>query len=393
MRIAWSFPVRGERLDGTRGDLVRACHMVAALRRDGHEVHVVEAAQRPASRIAVAGYRQLARRLVPRRGALVLRDLGRALDGRSHGVRLARTATSCGVDLIIETQVGFAASGAVAALRSGVPLVVDDCSPSREESALGAGLPALAAAALRRLAAAAAVVVAVCRASRDALLAEGLPEEKICIVPNGVDVAAFERDACACVRQLTRRRLGIDQGEIVVGFAGSFQPWHRVELLVEALARLRRRHSLRVLLVGDGPGLLGVLTAARESGVEERVLALGAVLPSEIPALLGACDIGVLPGTNDYGHPMKLLEYAAAGLPSVAPDLRAVRDELIPGATGLLFPPNDASALTEALARLVADAALRGRLGAEARSRALRCASWEQRVQVLLDALAEKGIR
>jgi glycosyltransferase involved in cell wall biosynthesis len=169
----------------------------------------------------------------------------------------------------------------------------------------------------------------------------------------------------------------------VVGFVGSFQPWHRVELLVRALAPLVPERPLHLLLIGDGPGLPVALAEAERLGLSHRVLALGAVAPAGVPALIAACDIGVLPSTNDYGQPMKLLDYAAAGLPAVAPDLAPVREVIRDGATGLLFPPGDVEALTRALARLADDEALRRRMGSRARAEIAAAASWRARARAL----------
>jgi hypothetical protein len=104
--------------------------------------------------------------------------------------------------------------------------------------------------------------------------------------------------------------------------------------------------------------------------------------------MLAACDIGVLPESNEYGQPMKLLEYAAAGLAIVAPDLPPVRAIIDDGVTGLLFPPGDVTGLTRALDRLLRDRAMRTRLGTQARSRIAAAAGWDQRGRELTGTAA-----
>jgi glycosyltransferase involved in cell wall biosynthesis len=381
VKITWSLPVRGETLQGTRGDLVRARQLVEALRAGGHEVVVVEDAARPGSRALVGGYRSVARRFLPRRVALVLRDAGRVLHARAHGRHVAEAALAQGADLIVETQVGFAASGAVAHRLTGLPLVLDDTTPSREEAEAGAGVTAFARSTLRQQAHAAVRVVAVSRALAKELVAEGVPSGKILLVPNGVDLAAYAR----ADREACRRELGL-AGSVVVGFVGSFRPWHRVDLLVEALARLAPR-VVRLLLVGEGPGRAAAQERAAALGVADRVTWLGARRAEDVPRLVSAFDVGALPATNAYGHPMKLVEHAAAGVASVAPDLPPVREVLEHEVTGLLFPPGDVSALARALGRLVDDAALRRRLGAAAHETIAAGADWRDRARALLDGL------
>jgi len=381
MRITWSLPVRGERLDSFRGDLVRARRLVEALRADGHEVQVVEDVARPGSDLAVRAYRQVIRRVLPRRVALVLRDLGRWVHGRNHGRRVAAAVRDQGGDVIVETQVHLAASGAFAARSSGRPLVLDDCSPSSEEVVLGGGLPTLTRRLFRAQVACAERVVVSSRTLAARMLAEDVPAAKLCVVPNGVEVGAFE----GVDGRALRAQLGLG-ARCVLGFVGSFQPWHNVELLMRALARLADP-SFHVLLVGDGPAREATLEAARRLGVADRVTAVGAVDPGRVAELIAAFDVGVLPGTNDYGQPMKLLEYAAAGRACVAPDMQPVREVLEDGVTGLLFPPGDCPALAAALERLARDEPLRRRLGERARRCIPPDASWRERARTLLAGL------
>lgn len=379
MKITWSLPVRGLSLDAHRGDVVRARSLIDALRGDGHEVVVVEDVHRPGSAATVALFRKGVRRMLPGKLALAARDIGRWLHGRLHGARVAEVARKQGAELLIETQVAFAGSGAIAARRTGLPLVLDDCSPTCEEKLLGAALPALAGTILLRQMRAATRIVAVSEAAARTLAAEGARPEKIRLVPNGVDESAY----LAARRDETRRELGVD-GFTVVGFAGSFQPWHDVGLLMEALRSMDEALGVRILLVGDGPGLAPALERAEKLGVRPRVLAIGEVPASRIPSLVSGFDIGVLPGTNDYGHPMKLVEYAAAGVVSVAPDVAPVRELIEHGVSGLLFPSGSASRLAEALTELARDGELRRKLGLGAKEAIARHGSWRYRARLLL---------
>lgn len=387
MKIVWSLPVRGEPLTSSRGDLVRARHLIAAMRADGHEVIVVEDAAHAHTQAAVTTYRTWLRSCLPRRLTLVLRDVGRGLHGCVHAIHVASVARAAQANLLIETQVAYSASGALASRLTGIPFVLDDCSPSSEERALGAGLFGLARAVLRLQGRTAQTVVAVSPALADMLATEGVPHWKIVCVPNGISPKAFDRALAAAPRKDRSR-----DAECVVAFVGSFQPWHQVELLIEAVAALPVDIPIRVVLVGGGPGLGAVLEAAAQRRMRERVTVIGAVAPDAVPALLAACDIGVLPHSNTYGDPMKLREYAAAGLPAIAPDLQPVRDVIEHEATGLLFPPKDVGALADALARLVANPAMRRRLGEEARQRVVTTGSWAERARALLAPAGAPGI-
>lgn len=378
MRITWSVPVTGERLGGTRGDLVRAWRLIQALRDEGHEIEAVEVGARPAAEAAVSAYRQVVRRMLPRRPGLVLRDAGRWVHASAHGRHVAAVARAQRAELLVETQVHFAGSGVWATRHTGVPLVLDDCSPISEAEGLGAGLPILARHVFRRQMEAALWLSVSSEALREWLVGEGAPAQKLRVVPNGIDPAAHEH----VDRDAVRRRLGLN-GRCVLGFVGSFQPWHAVERLVEALPSVSGERPVHVLLVGDGPGRTATLAAVQRLGLSSRVTVLGAVPPAGVPELIAACDVGVLPASNDYGHPMKLLEYAAAGLPSVAPNLAPVREVVSDGVTGLLFPPADQGALSRALSRLATDEKLRHALGARARDLAAS-STWRERARALV---------
>lgn len=383
MRITWSIPVRGESLASSRGDLVRARSLIDALRAAGHDVVVVEDASEPSARARVSGYRMV-RHALPRRLALQLRDAGRVLHARAHARRVVAAAREQSADLIVETQVHFAHSGARAARATGLPLVVDDCSPWSEEVALGCGAPGLARSTFRAQAKAARVVAVSSRRLFELMLEQGVPSSKLRVVPNA---AAGVTDPTQ--RERMRQRLGFTKSAVVAGFVGSFQPWHRVELAVEALARAPIGVPLHLLLLGEGPGRKEALARAHALGVWDRVRAPGALASGDVAAYLAACDIGLLPGTNAYGQPMKLLEYAAAGLPAVAPDLPPVREVVEHGVTGLLFPPGDAALLARRLTLLAGDEGLRARLGAAARERAAADGAWAARAAVLVEGVLE----
>lgn len=383
MRIVWSLPVRGETLSGHRGDLVRARNLIAALRDCGHQVEVIESSAVPGAVAAVGGYRDIVRRLLPGPVALVLRDLGRYLHGRAHGRHVGARAVTTGAELVIETQVGFAPSAAEIARRTHLPVVLDDTSPTSEEIEQGAGLPALARRALARNARAASTIVVTTTEISARLRAEGLPGERIVVVPNGaVPSAPLGRDE----RSAIRRELGLGERELAVVFAGSFHRWHGLPLLLDAVAELGRRAQVRLVMFGEGPERDPALARARALGIGHLVRAPGAVEHGRLRRLLAAFDVGVLPASNDYGEPMKLYDYAAAGLAIVAPEIRTVKDLVEDGRGGLLFTPGSSHALALALARAARDEGLRRRLGEQARTRLAREASWRARAARLIGA-------
>ncbi len=241
---------------------------------------------------------------------------------------------------------------------------------------------------------AADLVVAVSEASRDELVARGVPAARILVNPNGVDVGVYHP---AVDGAPVRARFGLE-GRTVIGFIGTFGKWHGAEVLVDAFAaalagRPDLRDSLRLLLVGDGLMRAEAEARAQTAGVADKVVFAGRVPQAEGPAHLAACDMLVSPhvpnadGSRFFGSPTKLFEYMAAGRPIVASALEQIGSVLEDGRSALLVPPGDVEALAGAMLRLVDDADLGTGLAANARRLAEERYGWDRHADAILDAL------
>jgi len=136
--------------------------------------------------------------------------------------------------------------------------------------------------------------------------------------------------------------------------------------LVRALAALPDR-AYEAVIVGDGPERGAVEEEIRRLGLGDRVELLGE--RGDVPELLAGSDVFVLSSRSE-GLPVSVLEAMAAKLPVVASRVGGLVELVVDGETGLLVPPGDEAALTEALRRLVDDRELRRKLGAAGRARA-----------------------
>ena len=208
-----------------------------------------------------------------------------------------------------------------------------------------------------------------------------LDDAAVTVIPNGVDVEAIE--AAAPLRHSMRQRLGVAGAEIVVVVVGRLESTHKGHIyLLEAVASAPIRElgaPIRLLFVGEGASRRELEDAARQRGLERRVIFYGAAPHTEVPALLAASDIFALPSVVE-GMPLAILEAMAAGLPVIATAVGAVPQVIEDGQTGLLVPPGDAAALAQALRHMLttpADAA-RYRTNAWNRVRAL----YDQRIMV-----------
>jgi len=151
----------------------------------------------------------------------------------------------------------------------------------------------------------------------------------------------------------------------VVGTLARLDQIQGLDLLVSAVARL---DGVRLLVVGDGPLRAELDALARRLGVDSRVeLRPWDDHAQQCPAEM---DVFALPSRNE-GFPLSIIEAMLAGRAVVATDVGSDGEAVVDGETGYLVAPDDVGALTVALELLVADAALRERLGAAGRARAL----------------------
>ena len=204
-------------------------------------------------------------------------------------------------------------------------------------------------------------MICVSEGVRNTYVRAGIMAHKCIVVHNGIDLSAR---AAVSLDQL-RSKLGIPADAIVVGTVCSLIPLKRVDLLIEALPRLRNA-SVRCLIVGDGPELPRLKALAQKRGVLDRCLFAG--FQRDALSFINAMDIVVLSSTQE-GLPRVILEAMLLSKPVAASNVTGSSELVIDGETGRLFPSGDAAALADCLRELIQDGALRTRMGAEGRQR------------------------
>jgi len=204
---------------------------------------------------------------------------------------------------------------------------------------------------------------------RDMLLEMGVERERLLVTPNGVDLAAYDHADVPAVRAAARLDLGLPgerDEEVVLGFVGYYRDWHRLDVVLAAMAEPGLEHA-RLVLIGEGPAREALEAEAARLDLTSRVHFSGVRPHARIPSLLPAFDVALVPAINAYASPLKLHEYMAAALPVVAPDQPNLREVLTDGENGLLIPAGDADALASAVLGLAREPGRRAALGRAAR--------------------------
>ncbi|MBR1132230.1 glycosyltransferase family 4 protein [Bradyrhizobium iriomotense] len=154
-------------------------------------------------------------------------------------------------------------------------------------------------------------------------------------------------------------------GRVRISFFGKLGEMKGTPQLIEALASLRDRSDWTATLAGHGD-VAGTRAKLEELRIADRVSVPGWLAPAAIADLLRRTDILVQPSFID-NLPMAILEAFAQGIPVVATPVGVVPDVIAQNVNGLLVQPGDVRGLSDALAELIGNPALRQRLGASAR--------------------------
>ncbi len=187
--------------------------------------------------------------------------------------------------------------------------------------------------------------------------ADGLPRERVAVIPNGVAPEDFPFT-------------GHEGAASTVGLVANLdRPVKRVDLFLRAAALLcRERPELTWHIIGTGTSLTAFRSLARELGIAERVVFAGAV--HDVNGYLGRIEIGVNCSDSE-GFSNSLLEYMLRGCAVVATDVGGNREVIRSNENGLLVQPGDPAALAAAIGRLAVDPSRRAALAREARRNAL----------------------
>lgn len=173
---------------------------------------------------------------------------------------------------------------------------------------------------------------------------EGVPKEKIEVIHNGINqhvmegILAEERPA---------------KETLTIGFTGFIHRWHRLDLAIEAIARLGRK-DVRLVCVGDGDIVPELKALALEKGIADQVEFAGLKSRDEVFEYVKDFDIALQPAVTPYASPLKLFEYMAAGALIIAPRTANIA-EIVNDDSALMFEAGDMDDFMRQLERAICE--------------------------------------
>ena len=226
-------------------------------------------------------------------------------------------------------------------------------------------------------------VIAVSEAAKKHLCAQGLREDRVRVVHNGVDIARF----APMPRDQARRELGIDASTELVGVFGRLSSEKGQKVALEAMALLiNTRPDARMLIVGDGKDREELISLAGSLGIGGRVRF--EAFDPDIRPMISACDVVLVPSLKE-GFGLVAVNAMALHRPVIAAAVGGLPEIVKDGETGVLVPPGEPEPMARALSELLADPERMNQMGKLGHKRAEEHFDLDRQIGLVLEVLKE----
>ena len=186
--------------------------------------------------------------------------------------------------------------------------------------------------------------------------------DKLVTIYKGHDIRWYQD-----VTPADRSQIGISPDAFLVGCVASNRPRKGIPVLLDAARQLAHREALHLLLVGGGMDTSEIQELVEASGMAQRIHLLGH--QDQVLPLVAACNATILPSTKREGLPKTVIESMALGVASVATATGGSPELIEHEQSGLVIPPADATAITQAIGRLMDEPDWARKLGENGRER------------------------
>lgn len=248
----------------------------------------------------------------------------------------------------------------------------------------------------------ASLIVVVSDVLKDDLMKLGIPENKILVNPNGVNIERFDIVKEDCIIQL-KKELELEN-KFVFGFIGTFGHWHGSVELAKAIEHFYFHHpehqtNVSFLLIGDGHFMPEVHEIVSKQPWSDNVLLTGLIPQKDAPKYLKLTDCLISPhvgnpdGTKFFGSPTKLFEYMACNRPIIASNLDQIGIILEHEKTAILVEPGNIIELSNAMNELYRSKALAKSIALQAYQLVKSKYTWDKHVQKIINTFQNRVIQ
>jgi glycosyltransferase involved in cell wall biosynthesis len=214
---------------------------------------------------------------------------------------------------------------------------------------------------------------------------EKFPEQKVFLIPNGIDTDAFVFDADS--RKIWREQIGITPEAPVTGIVAALRPEKNHDLFLEsARLVLEKLPSARFVIAGDGPERQRLEELANQKGIQDEVYFIGS--QNDIRGVLSMFDMFALTSHNE-ASPVSIMEALSCQRPVVATDVGSIDESVLEGQSGFLVPADDAELMAERWLTLLIDSEMRQSMGQAGRSHIVSNSSLDSMTEGYMELIEE----
>lgn len=217
----------------------------------------------------------------------------------------------------------------------------------------------------------------------------GVNNNKILISPMAVDLHFFRINSA----DKTLGELKYDPETFIIGWTGSFRPFHGLFVLIEAFGTfIKNNPDSKLLLIGDGAEKIKIENLVKKLGLEKDIIFVGKKNYKKIPGILSLFDIAVVSADKKEGFhyfPIKLMEYMAAGKPCLAPNAGDISKEFENDVHLKLYEPGNPSDLYEKMEYFKSHKKEADMIALRARAFTEKYGTWDAKLEKVLIRLKE----
>lgn len=297
--------------------------------------------------------------------------------------RLERELSSQKYDMIYERYAFYMLAGAIKAKKHNIPIVLEANEVSGiKDRARKQSFPGLCNLFERFLFKRCKSIHTVSSYLKNMILAQGVNDDAVVVTPNAIDPNKFDgkKDTTQLKSQysLTNKK--------IIGFAGWFDHWDRLDLLIDVFIKLKKDYAnLALLLIGDGQVLKTVRDKAISENLNEDVVLTGPVKRDVVHNYLSMLDVAIITHSNEFGSPVVMFEFMGLKIPIVAPKLMPITDVLTDQLNALLFDVMDMEQMENCLRKILDNDALGIELSNEAYNKLMNDHTWDNNAHEIIE--------